>query len=439
MTDRRSFLKSAGAASLMAGPWLKSTSRAASPNDTVNVAVVGIRSRGAAHYKQFAKLPNVNVVTLCDVDERLFTKALNDLGGERKIKTETDLRRVLDDKSVDAVSIATPDHWHALATIWACQAGKDVYVEKPASHTIWEGRKMVEAARKYNRIVAVGLQSRSNPAIQAAIKFLHEGGIGELHTARGLCFKPRDTIGKMADSPCPPGVNYDLWLGPARQRPFNENHFHYNWHWFWEYGCADLGNQGPHQMDIARWALGKHEYPQTIKCTGGHFAFDDDQETPNTQAATFEYADGKLLEFEVRGLYTNDESGVKIGNLFYGTKGWMQLDDDGWKTFFGRKNEPGPSMTVKGSNPMDLAGTGDGGHFGNFIQAVRARDAKLLNCDIEEGHRSTALCHLANISYRVRREVRFDGQAEKFVIDKDANNLLTRRYRKPFVIPDHIV
>jgi hypothetical protein len=172
---------------------------------------------------------------------------------------------------------------------------------------------------------------------------------------------------------------------------------------------------------------------------GGHFAFDDDQETPNTQAATFEYADGKLLEFEVRGLYTNDESGVKIGNLFYGTKGWMQLDDDGWKTFFGRKNEPGPSMTFKGSNPMDLAGSGDGGHFGNFINAVRARDAKLLNCDIEEGHRSTSLCHLANISYRVRREVKFDGRTETFTNDRDANGLLRRSYRKPFVIPDHLL
>src|SRR5215470_15339605 len=206
MTDRRSFLKSAGAASLMAGPWLKSTSRAASPNDTVNVAVVGIRSRGEAHYKQFAKLPNVNLVTLCDVDERLFAKALKDLGGEQKIKTETDLRRVLDDKSVDAVSIATPDHWHALATIWACQAGKDVYVEKPASHTIWEGRKMVEAARKYNRIVAVGLQSRSNPAIQAAIKFLHEGGIGQVYHARALCFRRRFPIGHTPDEPAPAGV-----------------------------------------------------------------------------------------------------------------------------------------------------------------------------------------------------------------------------------------
>jgi hypothetical protein len=171
---------------------------------------------------------------------------------------------------------------------------------------------------------------------------------------------------------------------------------------------------------------------------GGHFAFDDDQETPNTQAATFEYADGKLLEFEVRGLYTNDESGVKIGNLFYGTKGWMQLDDDGWKTFFGRKNEPGPSMAFKGSNPMDLAGSGDGGHFGNFIKAVQARDAKLLTCDIEEGRRSTSLCHLANISYRVRREVKFDGQAEKFVSDKDADSLLTRGYRKPFVVPEKV-
>jgi predicted dehydrogenase len=438
--DRRTFLKTSGAAGLTAAaPFVSRAWGSSGPNDMVNVAVIGVRSRGAAHYKQFAKIPNVNVVTLCDVDERLFAKALKDLGGEKKVKTETDLRRVFDDKSVDAVAIATPDHWHALATVWACQAGKDVYVEKPASHTIWEGRQMVEAARKYNRVVAVGLQSRSNPAIQAAIKFLHEGGIGELHTARALCFKPRDTIGKKPDSPCPPGVNYDLWLGPARQRAFNENHFHYNWHWFWEYGCADIGNQGPHQMDIARWALGKHEYPQTIKCVGGRFAFDDDQETPNTQTATFEYAGGKLLEFGVRGLYTNAEGGITVGNLFYGTKGWMQLDDDGWKTFFGRKNEPGPSMVIRGgANPLNLAGSGDGGHFENFIQAVRARDAKLLNCDIEEGHRSTALCHLANISYRVRREVRFDGRAEKFVGDKDADALLTRQYRKPFVVPEKV-
>jgi predicted dehydrogenase len=437
--DRRTFLKTSGAAGLTAAaPFVSHAWGSTGPNDAVNVAVIGVRSRGAAHYKQFAKIPNVNVVTLCDVDERLFAKALKDLGAEKKVKTETDLRRVLDDQNVHAVAIATPDHWHALATIWACQAGKDVYVEKPASHTIWEGRQMVTAARKYNRVVAVGLQSRSNPAIQAAIKFLHEGGLGELHTARALCFKPRDTIGRKPDSPCPPGVNYDLWLGPARQRAFNENHFHYNWHWFWEYGCADIGNQGPHQMDIARWALNKHDYPQTIKSVGGRFAFDDDQETPNTQTATFEYADGKLLEFGVRGLYTNAEGGITVGNLFYGTKGWMQLDDDGWKTFFGRKNEPGPSMAVRGANPMNLSGSGDGGHFENFIQAVRARDAKLLNCDIEEGHRSTALCHLANISYRVRREVRFDGQAERFIGDKDADGLLTRNYRKPFVVPEKV-
>jgi predicted dehydrogenase len=437
--DRRTFLKTSGAAGLTAAaPFVSRAWGSSGPNDAINVAVIGVRSRGAAHYKQFAKMPNVNVVTLCDVDERLFAKALKDLGAEKKIKTETDLRRVLDDQNVHAVAIATPDHWHALATIWACQAGKDVYVEKPASHTIWEGRQMVKAARKYNRVVAVGLQSRSNPAIQAAIKFLHEGGLGEIHTARALCFKPRDTIGRKPDSPCPPGVNYDLWLGPARQRAFNENHFHYNWHWFWEYGCADIGNQGPHQMDIARWALNKHDYPQTIKSVGGRFAFDDDQETPNTQTATFEYADGKLLEFGVRGLYTNAEGGITVGNLFYGTKGWMQLDDDGWKTFFGRKQEPGPSMAVRGANPMNLSGSGDGGHFENFIQAVRARDAKLLNCDIEEGHRSTALCHLANISYRVRREVRFDGQAERFIGDKDADGLLTRNYRKPFVVPEKV-
>src|SRR6266511_1683505 len=227
MTDRRSFLKSAGAASLMAGPWLKSTSPAASPNDTVNVAVVGIRSRGAAHYKQFAKLPNVNVVTLCDVDERLFTKALNDLGGERKIKTETDLRRVLDDKSVDAVSIATPDHWHALATIWACQAGKDVYVEKPASYNIFEGQQMVKAARKYNRMVQVGMQSRSIGYKRRAIELLRDGAIGKVYYAKGLCFKRRPSIGHAADEPVPAGINWDIFLGPAPMRAFNQLRFKY--------------------------------------------------------------------------------------------------------------------------------------------------------------------------------------------------------------------
>jgi predicted dehydrogenase len=317
--NRRQFLKT----SLVAGaaaPLIKPAWAKASPNETINIAVIGIRGRGQSHYTNFSKIPNVNVVTLCDIDERLFPEALKNMSklSDRKIKTEFDLRRVLEDKEIDAVSVATTDHWHALATIWACQAGKDVYVEKPSCHNIWEGRKMIEAARKYNRLVQVGTQNRSISSVRAAIKFLHEGGIGEVYMAKGLCFKPRDTIGKKPNGPIPDGVHFDLWLGPAPDRPFNENRFHYNWHWFWDYGCTDLGNQGPHQMDIARWGLNKSEYPVRIKCTGGYFAFESDQETPNTQMATLEYADGKILQFEVRGLYTNGEDQIKIGNLFYG-------------------------------------------------------------------------------------------------------------------------
>ncbi|HEY3128101.1 MAG TPA: Gfo/Idh/MocA family oxidoreductase [Acidobacteriota bacterium] len=437
--NRRNFLKTTGmAAGIAAGPLLKMAK--ASLNDTINIAVVGIHGRGQNHYGNFAKIPNVRVATLVDVDERLFPAALRKLGNvvDYKIKTETDLRRVLDDKEIHAISVATPDHWHALATIWGCQAGKDVYVEKPVSHNISEGRRMIEAARKYNRIVQVGTQSRSNPSVQAAMKFLHEGGIGDVYMAKGLCFKPRDTIGKKADGAVPPGVHYDLWLGPAPERPFNENRFHYNWHWFWDYGCADLGNQGPHEMDKARWGLNKSEYPVKIKCVGGKFAFDDDQVTPNTQMATLEFADGKIIEFEVRGLYTNAEDGIKIGNLYYGTKGWMHLDGGTWKTYFGRKNEPGPSMSGKGDNPMNLTGDGDENHFENFIKAVRSRNVKDQTADIPEGHLSTAYCHLCNISYRVGREVKFDGSAECFVGDAEADKLLTRDYRKPYVVPDKV-
>jgi predicted dehydrogenase len=443
MINRRDFLKSTGAAASMSAGPLIIESRASVPSDTVNVAVVGIRSRGGQHVSSFARLPNVKVVALCDVDERLFPEAVERLKrrGVENVKTEVDVRRILDDKNIDVISIATPDHWHAPATIWACQAGKDVYVEKPCSHNIWEGRKMVDAARKYNRVVQVGFQNRSNAVVQAAMKFLHQGGIGEIYMARGLCFKSRNTIGKKQDSTPPPGVHYDLWLGPAPKRPFNENRFHYNWHWFWEYGCADIGNQGPHQLDIARWGLNKDEYPAVIKSSGGHFAFNDDQQTPNTQIATMEYPDGKILQFEVRGLYTNNESDIRIGNLFYGTKGWMQLDSRGWKTFMGPKAEPGPSMSMRdedSANPSNLSGGGDSNHFGNLIDAVRARNPKLLTSDIESGHRSTALAHLSNVSYRLKREVHFDSQREKFRDDKEANGLLVKSYRKPYSLSDSV-
>ncbi|MFH1943606.1 MAG: Gfo/Idh/MocA family oxidoreductase [bacterium] len=411
-------------------------------NDRITMAVIGIHSRGQQHYKEWAKIPNVRVKTLCDVDEKLFpehVKQLEELQGKPP-KTEVDLRKVLEDKEIDAVSIATADHWHALAAIWACQAGKHVYVEKPSSHNIWEGRKMIEAARRYGRIVSVGFQNRSITAVRKAMEFLHEGKLGDVYMAKGLCFKPRDSIGKKSDGPVPEGLHYDLWLGPAQWRPFNPNYVHYNWHWFWDFGCADIGNQGPHQMDIARWGMNKKVHPKKITCVGGYFAFDSDQETPNTQFAMFEYDDGKIMQFEVRGLYTNNEDGITIGNLFFGTEGWMHLNGSEWKTYFGRKNEPGPSYSGKeaAADPSNLAGAGDSGHFQNFIQAVRSNNLMKCNADIAEGHMSTVLSHLCNISYRLGRELHFDSHSETFVGDEIANGYLSREYRYPFVVPEKV-
>jgi len=441
-------------------------------NERINVAVIGIRSRGMQLASGFAGLANVRIKTFCDVDENLFAERVSrieQLAGYAP-SAEYDLRRIYDDKDIDAVVIATTDHWHALATIWACQAGKHVYVEKPCSHNIWEGRKMVAAARRYNRIVAAGFHSRSSRNVQSAIKFLHDGGIGDIYMARGLCFKPRNDIGIYPDGPVGEDedfyitiggkkmphyssrylkkVHYDLWLGPAPKRPFNRNRFHYNWHWFWDYGCGDIGNQGPHQLDIARWAMNVKAHPVKVKSVGGYYGFKSAQETPNSQIATYEYSDGKILQFEVRGLYTNKEAGIGagskrnrcIGNLFFGTKGWMSLDGGTWKTYFGRNDEPGPSNeTVEDiDDPMNLAGSSDSGHCANFIDAVRSGKKEDLACEIEVGHISTVLPHLANISCRLGRELTFDGEKEKFVGDRQADAMLTRKYREPYVVPQKV-
>lgn len=444
---RREFIKAgakgvAGLAAASATAGILRPERVLGANDRVVIAVIGIHGRGRSHYREWTKIPGVEVKTLCDPDERLFPERVAELEKlqGKKPKTEVDLRRVLDDKDIDAISIATPDHWHALATIWGCQAGKHVYVEKPISHNIWEGRKMVEAARKYNRVVQVGMQNRSIEGVRKAIEFLHSGKLGEIYMAKGLCFKPRDCIGRGAEVPVPKGLHWDLWLGPAQWRPYNNILVHYKWHWFWDFGCADIGNQGPHQMDIARWGMNKRVHPRKIKCVGGKFACNDDQETPNTQLATFEYDDGKIIQFEVRGWYTNNEDGIRIGNLFFGTEGWMHLQGDKWKTYYGRKNEPGEFYDGTGdvANPMNLAGTGGSAHFKNFIDAVRANNWKMLNADILEGHMSTTMSHLANISYRLGRELEFNHYSERFVDDDDANGFLTRPYRYPFVVPEQV-
>ncbi len=432
--QRRTFLFTSGAA--------LSGLRAAGANDRINVAVIGVRGRGQGHVAEYAKRPDAAVAAVCDIDtannERAVQLALKLQAG--KPKEYRDIRQVLDDKNIDAVSIATCNHWHALAAIWACQAGKDVYVEKPASHNIWEGRQMVEAARKYGRIVQVGHQSRSTEHKKRAIELLRQGVIGKLYMAKGLCFKRRPSIGKHADGPVPPGVDYNAWLGPAPARPFNPNRFHYNWHWFWDYGNGDIGNQGVHEMDIARWGLGKNALPRAVSSSGGRFAYDDDQETPNTQLATFEYDDCHLV-FEVRGLLTGIEAGIgpepgslnSIGNIFFGSDGYMTVDMAGFKVYLGEKREPGPAMKHAEPRQWDTSP-----HIENFLKAVRSRKHTDLTCDVAEGRLSAALCHLANVSYRVGRKLDFDPARETFGNDKEANRLLTREYRVPFVVPERV-
>ena len=300
--NRRDFLKTtsvgAGAAALTMG--LKPAKAGA--NDTIRIGVIGLRGRGKSHINGFDALPGVEVVAMCDVDKSVLSQRASELEAksQRKITRYIDMRRMFDDKSIDAVSIATPNHWHSLAGIWAMQAGKDVYVEKPLSHNIWEGRQLVKAARKYNRMCQHGTQGRSTPAIREAVQKLREGVIGDVYMARGLCYKWRPSIGKKPDAPVPPGVHYDMWLGPAPKRAFSENRFHYNWHWNWSYGNGDIGNQGVHEMDMARWGLGVG-LPTQVQSMGGQFMFDDDKEVPNTQIATFAYPEqNTMLVVEVR-------------------------------------------------------------------------------------------------------------------------------------------
>src|SRR5262245_52273436 len=443
--NRRDFVKSsAGAAAVTGTLGFNIKTHAGSPNDTVRVAVVGFNGQGRAHIREYAQMPNVEIAALCDIDASVMSKGSQEVERltKKKPKEYVDLRKLLEDKSIDAVSIATHNHWHSLMGIWACQAGKDVYVEKPCSQSYWEGKQLVAAARKYNRIVQHGTNSRSSVALREAMQKLKDGVIGEVYMARGLCFKWRDTIGKEQDKAVPPGVDYDLWLGPAPKRPFNPNRFHYNWHWNWDYGNGDIGNQGIHEMDICRWGLGV-TLPTKVCSMGGHFMFDDDQVTPNTQVANLEFnKNGKkvMIVFEVRHWMSNNEAGIGqrrddegggggncIGNIFYGSEGYMAIDGyNSYKTFLGKKQEPGPSRREGGSN------------WENFIKAVRSRKREDLNADIEEGHLSSALVHLANISYRVGRSIEFDPAKEQIVKDGKANDMLRRKYREPFVVPEKV-
>jgi predicted dehydrogenase len=458
---RRDFLRLATGGTSLAlwtgASLLNNPSRVLGAHDRVRVGIIGLHGRGADHLDGFARLKNLEIVALCDVDDTVLRQRVAEMEKMNlpAPKTYGDVRQLLEDQSLDAVSIATPNHWHSLMGIWACQAGKDVYVEKPCSHNLWEGQQLVRAAQKYKRIVQHGTQARSKAAVREGVSRVRDGVIGETYMARGLCFKWRDTIGRAKPEPVPAGVDYELWTGPAPLKPFTRNRFHYNWHWIWDTGNGDLGNQGVHQVDAARWALGVR-FPNRVSATGGHFMFDDDQQTPNTLNCSFEFdlPDGqrKMLVFEVRHWITNHEAGLgeqpgerlhatgnphrrrlgpsnTIGAIIYGSKGYMAIgeeDEARYQTWLGEEQERGPGAHAAGD------------HYANFIDCVRSRKQEDLNAPIEEGHISAALVHLANASYRLGRSLRFDPVRQQVIGDDEANLMLRGEFRPPFVVPEEV-
>lgn len=474
--NRRDFLKAglAGAVATAGLSAVPAIGLAARPekilgvNDRVRVAVIGVRSRGMAHVRAYSKLKNVEIAAVCDVDENILRQRLTDMEkmGIPRPQTYFDIRKVLEDKSIDAISVATPTHWHALMGIWACQAGKDAYIEKPCCHNLFEGRQLVRAAKRYNRIIQHGTQIRSSKAIREGVRKLHNGMLGETYMARGLCFKWRDTIGIAPVQPVPAGVHYDLWMGPAPEHAFTKNRFHYNWHWFWWYGAGDLGNQGIHQLDVARWGLGMG-FPNKISAIGGHFMFKDDQETPNDLNCSFEFDlpddKRKVITFEVRHWITNHEAGIgtpalgaepprtsepthpglgpalganhTVGDIFYGPKGYMATgdeDDQTYKVWLGKDRVPQPSVHT-GNDEVE--------HFANFVDCVISRKSENLNAPIEEGYTSCAMMYLANASYRLGRTLNFDPNSQEVIGDEEASMMLRgedRGYRKPFVVPEEV-
>ncbi len=467
MTKRREFIKKSalGTAGLTIGGLgfsSKSYNAIIGANERINVAIIGCRNQGTVHINNWSSIKdshNAVIRTLCDTDENLWaekSKIVQDKTGI-KPKTEWDLRKVYDDKDIHVVSIVTPNHWHALATIWACQAGKHVYVEKPVSHNIFEGRKMVEAAQKYK----VHVQQGSSIARGEAQDFLHKGGIGDIYMGRVLIFHSRDSYGMAPDSEPPAGFHYDQWLGPAPYRPYNVKRSHYCWHWFWDTGCGDTGNTGPHAIQHGRVGISKEEHPVSVCSYGGIYGFTKEnktpgkmgyggvetygndrnfQETPNTQTCMFKYRDGTILEIETRNMYTNAEgtNNIMDGNLFYGSEGYMEYTG-GWKAFRYREKQPFAGAGIGNSKPSEGRGGARISHAANLCDVIRSgRDQDLVN-PIIGGHYTAALIHLANISYRLGgRSLTFDPDKEKFVNDNEANAMLTRQYRKPFVVPDKV-
>ncbi|HYO82670.1 MAG TPA: Gfo/Idh/MocA family oxidoreductase [Bryobacteraceae bacterium] len=421
--NRRNFLAASSAVALASG--------AVSANDKVNLAVIGIRGQGRHLAGGFAGLPDVNIVHLCDVDDRVYAncaKVVQERSGRPAAKLVKDLRRVLDDKGVDAVAIATPDHWHAPATILACAAGKDVYVEKPPAHNVREGHAMVKAARQHQRIVTVGTHSRSRPSTLRAMEYVQSGKIGKILMAKAWDVQLRDYIGHKEDSPVPPEVDFDTWTGPAVFRPFNENRFHYKWHWQWNTGTGDIGNDGAHQIDMARWALGVGN-PTNVYGSGRKIFFDDDQQTPDTMNISYDYPDRQLI-WEMRIWNPYGMEGQQNGVAVYGTDGSVQIGR--WPRPWGYRVYDAKGKLV--SEEYDPAGDADSvHHHRNFIECVKSR--KKPNADIEELQITNNLLQLGNIVSRTGRNVKFDGATETIAGDSQANAMLGREYRKHWSTP----
>jgi len=421
---RRNFLIGTSVASATA---VMASLAKAGPNDRLNVCMVGVRGRGSSLGLNFASLPDVQITHICDVFEPTAAAFAMQIAKKQKSmpKTEVDLRRVLDDKSVDAIVVATPDHWHALATIWGCQAGKHVYVEKPISNNVFEGRQMVSAARKFNRVVQVGTQSRSAPHYREAIDLVRNGRIGKVHMAKAHNSQLRRRVPAVPDSEIPKGLDWNIWQGPAPERPFNTNRYTYGWRWLWDYGTGDMGNDGVHDLDIARWGLDV-DYPTEVNCTGDKLQFVGDiQETPDTQIVTYRFPNkDAILVYEQRLWSPYFQEGFENGVVFYGTEGYVAIGRKSWK-LVEKKNKVVIDRQVEFS---DLH------HLKNFVACIKSGDRP--NCDIEEGYRSTLLAHLGNLSFRVGRTLQFDSVTQNVINDEKANSLLKRTGRGEFVIPE---
>ncbi|NLE38346.1 MAG: Gfo/Idh/MocA family oxidoreductase, partial [Pirellulaceae bacterium] len=446
--------------------------------------VAGINGRGQAHIRGFGEIDGVEIAALVDPDSRLFDERSERVRAKsgNTPKCYQDIRELLDDPTIDAVSVATPNHWHSLMTIWACQAGKHVYVEKPCSHNVFEGRKAVEAAARYKRLVQHGAQNRSSQGRANQVAAAREGHYGKLLVAKGYCCKPRWTIGFKPNAEQPAGLDFNLWLGPAPKQPFHENLVHYNWHWFWDTGNGDMGNQGAHEIDIARWGIKDATLPKRVWSLGGRWVnepgYKDQGETPNMLLSVFEY-DDVLLVFETRGLvakkasFSKGELPSKVGNDFFTTEGRI---DTKANRFYPNDGGQPEKITFEGPRVTP------GGMFGSFINTLRSGDFSTCNANILDAHLSSALCHLGNISYRLGKQVpfgekpgymgddaqvaasfekllenlevagfklddstyqvgpllEFDAAREKFVDNDAANALLTRAYREPFVVPEQV-